>query len=70
VLATKRTEPSAVYADVLTVFDVDSRKVPFSKVYACFPLSLRFVFLINFVLGAKFILVAVPADLDALWFSA
>ena len=56
--------------DVLSVLDVDSRKVPFSEVYACFLLPPRLFIFFDLVLTPKLILVPVPADLDSFWFSA
>jgi hypothetical protein len=57
-------------ADVFFILDIDRCKVPFSKVYACFLGAFRFLVFFDFVLSAKLILIAVPADLDSFRFLA
>jgi len=44
-------------------------KVSVSLVYSCCLVAFRLFVFLDFVLAAKFVLIAVPADLDTLWFS-
>ncbi|MCS3748855.1 hypothetical protein GGQ19_000006 [Salinibacter ruber] len=64
--------------DVLSVFDIDSRKVSFSEVYACLLRALRLLIFralrllifFDLVLTPKLVLIAVPSNLDSFRFLA